>query len=405
MCTHAVFFYVGILRIQLIYNLTVDEMIGGRVAGLEQPSRPLSIAEVVHIASYAQQISTPTNSVFDALPQAVTWTDAATRLAIQGGLIEMSNGLQVALLESTREYYRQRRCECSLQDLQSEADWQRRNKHLLLPRRTRHCSQNLAHCPPKHDPFGKVRTYFHDICQGKHLAVIKRNSKDLQTASPACRYDHNGNNWLQVGPIKVEDITISKPRITLYHHAMTDTEIDTLLKIGTTNLMPSKVFENSSLQLTEKRISSQNHLTDMQSSSVLSQFLRRIESATGYTLTSQWSDKPRVIGYAVGGFFDVHSDYVETSNVGDNNRMATMLVYLNDVASGGDTVFPWINLRLRPTKGAAVIWENQSRAGRNQRASVHAACPVLAGQKWIYVHHIMKFGNEFTKPCALTESD
>ena len=40
------------------------------------------------------------------------------------------------------------------------------------------------------------------------------------------------------------------------------------------------------------------------------------------------------------------------------DRFATFMVYLSDVASGGDTVFPLAGLSTRPERGTGIFWLN-----------------------------------------------
>lgn len=55
---------------------------------------------------------------------------------------------------------------------------------------------------------------------------------------------------------------------------------------------------------------------------------------------------------------------------------------MSDVARGGETVFPKLNVSLEPKKGAAAFWYNLHSSGDPDTSTLHAACPVLIGSKW-----------------------
>jgi hypothetical protein len=55
---------------------------------------------------------------------------------------------------------------------------------------------------------------------------------------------------------------------------------------------------------------------------------------------------------------------------------------LNDVSSGGRTVFPDLDLSIRPQKGMAVLWFNKWLNGSVDFRALHGGCPVLGGEKW-----------------------
>jgi len=100
--------------------------------------------------------------------------------------------------------------------------------------------------------------------------------------------------------------------------------------------------------------------------------------------------------------YDPHYDYfhdaVNVRNGGQ--RVATVLMYLADAASpaaGGETAFPNVArpssppsaspcaagvLAARPVKGDAVLFHSLRLDGSLEPRSLHAACPVLAGEKW-----------------------
>ena len=87
------------------------------------------------------------------------------------------------------------------------------------------------------------------------------------------------------------------------------------------------------------------------------------------------------------------------------------MIYLNDVAKGGETVFPIADredelnpktrnrnpaedcsngsLVIKPVKGSALMWYNNfldeetGKMGEIDKRSLHAACDVAEGEKWV----------------------
>ncbi len=76
---------------------------------------------------------------------------------------------------------------------------------------------------------------------------------------------------------------------------------------------------------------------------------------------------------------------------------------LSDVELGGATVFPYLKVKVQPVKGTAVYWKNLLNSGIGNLCTLHAACPVLVGQKWAankWIHHYPQIHRE---PCGLFE--
>jgi len=85
---------------------------------------------------------------------------------------------------------------------------------------------------------------------------------------------------------------------------------------------------------------------------------------------------------------------------GQGNRIATALLYLNDVTSGGATVFPEAEKTILPASGTMAFWYNLHMNGTGDTKTIHAACPVVIGTKWVATKWFHERGQEFRRPCT-----
>ena len=115
--------------------------------------------------------------------------------------------------------------------------------------------------------------------------------------------------------------------------------------------------------------------------------------------------------YGIGGHYEPHFDHDEKRHerkevapevVDHGDRIATLMIYLNNVEVGGATVFPKLNLAARPVKNAAIFWYNYQRSGSMDPLSLHAACHVVIGEKWVANKWIREHGQQFHRRCSLT---
>jgi len=66
----------------------------------------------------------------------------------------------------------------------------------------------------------------------------------------------------------------------------------------------------------------------------------------------------QVLHYGPGQEYKVHYDFFgQNSPAARNNRISTLVIYLNDVEEGGETVFPLLDLAVKPKRGSAVYFE------------------------------------------------
>jgi prolyl 4-hydroxylase len=86
-----------------------------------------------------------------------------------------------------------------------------------------------------------------------------------------------------------------------------------------------------------------------------------------------------VMRYRPGEEFKLHHDTLDRT---ENQRSITMLIYLNDGFTGGNTLFPNLDLSVKPRKGDAILFHNVLQ-GRVNKQVRHAGLPVSSGEKWL----------------------
>lgn len=60
-----------------------------------------------------------------------------------------------------------------------------------------------------------------------------------------------------------------------------------------------------------------------------------------------------------------------------------LVIYLNDVKDGGETIFPEIGLSIVPRAGHAVYFSYCNADNQLDSRSLHGGAPVRIGEKWI----------------------
>jgi prolyl 4-hydroxylase len=105
---------------------------------------------------------------------------------------------------------------------------------------------------------------------------------------------------------------------------------------------------------------------------------RRIAVASG---TDPSSGEPlQVLRYGPGQEYRPHLDALPT---GGNQRVLTMLVYLNGNYEGGETLFTRTGLKYAGKAGDGLLFRNADRNGVPDCNAEHAGLPVLTGEKYL----------------------
>lgn len=165
-------------------------------------------------------------------------------------------------------------------------------------------------------------------------------------------------------------------------------------------LVTSKAAETSKggahTEISTKNRASETVYFDIGETDIVSNLEKKIEMLTKIPIDH--GEGLQVVHYHTGGYFNSHYDF-RFGDAPQATRIITLLIYLNTVEDGGETVFPHLGFGVIPQKGRALLWYNVENLGlppSDQKGYVeipdqlaasqlvlHGGKPVLKGEKWI----------------------
>lgn len=182
---------------------------------------------------------------------------------------------------------------------------------------------------------------------------------------------------------------IERPLVAVLDDVFSPEECDGVVALARVRLQPSATLspDTGENQVKDHR-TSQGAFLDDAGEPLLQRLNRRIAEIMNQPVAH--GETLHVLHYGVGAEYKPHHDYFDPTNAGfaatlrrGGQRVATLIVYLNDVEEAGDTVFPHLGLSIVPKKGSAVYFEYVNGAGQLDEASLHGGAPVLRGEKWV----------------------
>ena len=157
-------------------------------------------------------------------------------------------------------------------------------------------------------------------------------------------------------------------------------ECQHLANVAVSTLQPSSVFDPSTGRQIANlvRTSDGTVIGPAQEDLVVQAVLRRLAKVTGTSVLH--GESLSVLRYAPGQEFKPHFDAIPKAR---NNRVKTVLMYLNDGYGGGQTSFPALGLVIEPRAGDALVFDGVKADGSVHPLSRHAGLPVSRGTKWM----------------------
>ncbi|XP_051578705.1 prolyl 4-hydroxylase subunit alpha-1-like isoform X2 [Myxocyprinus asiaticus] len=410
----------ALLRLQDTYQLSANTISNGDLPGVVHKSRmtvedcyelgkiAYSDADYYHTELWMAQALTQLDEGEESTIDKVTVLDYLSYAIYQQGELERALELTRRMLKLDPNHHRangnlkyfefqlekQRKAEAEKE--KEEGEGKKTEKKVLDKRDAqRKRSKNLL----------PERKKYEMLCRGEGVKLTPRRQSRL-----FCRYFDNGHHpHLLLAPVKQED-EWDRPHIVRYHDIISDSEIMTVKEIAKPRLRRATISNpiTGVLETAPYRISKSAWLSAYEHSTIAT-INQRIEDITGLEMDT--AEELQVANYGVGGQYEPHFDFGRKDEpdafkeLGTGNRIATWLFYMSDVSAGGATVFPDVGAAVWPKKGTAVFWYNLFASGEGDYSTRHAACPVLVGNKWVSNKWIHERGQEFRRPCGLTEME
>ncbi|KAL7728698.1 hypothetical protein ACLKA6_004074 [Drosophila palustris] len=211
-----------------------------------------------------------------------------------------------------------------------------------------------------------------------------------------CQYKFGPSPFLRLAPLKME-LVLLDPLIVVYYDVMSPREIYELQAYARPLLKRCAVYVDGKSVAQKSRTSKGAWINKKHSNLTLS-IARRLEDMTDLTLKD--SSEMQILNYGLGGHYAPHWDYFNKSSESQkDDRIATVLFYFAKVEQGGATVFPRLKQAFSPVPGMAVFWFNLHDDGTPDNRTLHAACPVLFGSKWVMTQWIEERPQIYARPC------
>lgn len=218
-------------------------------------------------------------------------------------------------------------------------------------------------------------------------AKTEKNSSQFVYETP--RIPQMGNT------IKTDDrdvhvtFRLARPVIAQFDNFMSHEECDELIRLSEAKLTRSTIVDpkTGKGEIIEAR-SSYGTYFNVNENPFIQKLDKRIAAVMNWPVEN--GEGIQILNYKIGGEYKPHFDYFSPNESGSaphlargGQRVSTLVMYLNDVEEGGETLFPTIGFAVTPKKGSAVYFEYCNSKGQVDPLTLHGGNPVTKGSKWI----------------------
>jgi prolyl 4-hydroxylase len=215
----------------------------------------------------------------------------------------------------------------------------------------------------------------------------------LEMAAPEYRYETPRiapGNVIRAADAEIRVLQrLERPVIVLLEGVLSGPECTSLIELARPRLRRSTVVDPRVGKNTVADYrSSEGMFFRLGETALIAQLDQRISALMNCPVEN--GEGLQVLRYGPGDQYPPHFDFKIPSNATNSEsiarsgqRLSTLIVYLNDVPQGGETVFPVVGLSVTPRRGNALYFEYTNSHMQVDQKSLHAGAPVTQGEKWI----------------------
>lgn len=194
--------------------------------------------------------------------------------------------------------------------------------------------------------------------------------------------------FIDVGDRRVEVLmAMANPRVVLFGNLLSPEECQAVIEAARTRMARSLTVQAASgSEEVNKDRTSDGMFFQRGENEAVARLEERIARLVRWPVEN--GEGLQVLHYRPGAEYKPHYDYFDPAEPGTprllrrgGQRVATLVIYLNDPVRGGGTTFPDVPLEIGPRQGNAVFF-SYGRAHPGSR-TLHGGAPVIEGEKWI----------------------
>ncbi|KAH8328456.1 hypothetical protein KR067_009757 [Drosophila pandora] len=228
------------------------------------------------------------------------------------------------------------------------------NKGIGHYSKAREYANELLNLQPKHKYVNNQLLKLNDL-EKSPIKTTKSNEKMYQLQKAICTKEYP--------KISVEKKLKLSKKINLRHYPnfLTKNEIEALKMVSRPQLKRDENLSwNCSCKIVELK-GSEHEIVN-----IINKKIRDI-SGVGKNV----NEVIEVINYGISGNYNP-----DDREMSKRDHKANVLIFLNKVEQGGETVFPSFNIKFKPRMGTMLLWLN------SEKRVWHHQCPLLVGNMW-----------------------